>query len=208
VIAQVDAAGRWQTKYPKVARKAKPLPIDASFVLADGRSFDDFIEFKTLIAADPKTLARNFASQLLVYGTGAEIEFLDRAAIDQIVAKTAKNNDGIRDLIHAVVVLHRAVVVLHRAVVVLHRVGRNDSANVSTERVVQVVVCRRRCQDARKKCKVGSAKSQHHGFSRRRRTFFATRDGSRGSRSTGRLLYECSRSRKTNETITSFRSTV
>ena len=104
-LENFDAAGRWRDAYPKVERgeSHRGAKIDASFTLPDGRDFQDFDEFRSLLCAKPEPLARNFAEKLLVYGTGAPIDFADRAVVDEIVKQTSESQYGLRSLLHAVV---------------------------------------------------------------------------------------------------------
>ena len=60
-------------------------------------------EFKQLLLRNPDQIARNLASQLLVYSTGAELQYADRRVIEQIVATSRKDNYGFRTLLHAVI---------------------------------------------------------------------------------------------------------
>ncbi|WP_246146403.1 DUF1592 domain-containing protein [Rubripirellula lacrimiformis] len=104
-LENFDAAGRWRDRYLQVnGGKSKPgLPVDASFQMADGREFKDFDGFRDRICEDIRPVARNFAAQLLVYGTGGEIQFADRDELDEIVASTRDDNYGLRSLLYAVV---------------------------------------------------------------------------------------------------------
>jgi hypothetical protein len=65
--------------------------------LPDGRKFEDFRVLRDLLAADPGALARNFARQLAVYGTGRPVSFADREEIESIVA--AAREGGVRTLV-------------------------------------------------------------------------------------------------------------
>jgi hypothetical protein len=78
------------------------LPVDASGTLADGRDFAGFEGFRRLLASDPARLARAFTAQMVMYATGAEPSFADRAEIDRIVQATAADGHGIRSLMHAI----------------------------------------------------------------------------------------------------------
>lgn len=69
----------------------------------DGHSFRDINEYKTLLLQDPDQLARNLTEKLLIYATGAEIQFADREIVEQIVATLRTQNYGFRSLVHAVV---------------------------------------------------------------------------------------------------------
>jgi hypothetical protein len=106
-LESYDVTGAWRDHYrvPKEGGKGLEAgpPVDPSYVLPDGRRFADITEFKRLLLANPEQLARNLAAQLITYGTGAGISFADRAALDEIVAATKKNDHGVRSLVHAVV---------------------------------------------------------------------------------------------------------
>jgi hypothetical protein len=71
--------------------------------MPDGREFRDIDEFRKLVAAEPRRLARNVAEKLAVFGTGAPISFADRQAIDDIVDEAAKDQYGFRSIVSAVV---------------------------------------------------------------------------------------------------------
>lgn len=77
--------------------------VDASGTLADGRHFDDIHGLRTLLLHDEDALARNVARQLMIYATGAGIRFSDRAAIDEIVAKTKATRHGLHSMVQEVV---------------------------------------------------------------------------------------------------------
>ena len=82
---------------------AQGLPVDASGTTASGDAFSGIAEFKQLLLADQELVISNFISQLIVFSTGGEIQFADRAVIDEILASTRKANFPVRDIIHAVV---------------------------------------------------------------------------------------------------------
>lgn len=69
----------------------------------DGRPFKDIDDYKQLLLADKDQLARNVAEKLLVYATGADIQFADREVVEQLVAKAREKNYGFRSLLHEVV---------------------------------------------------------------------------------------------------------
>lgn len=74
-------------------------PVDASGTLPDERKFSGIAEYQALLAADPTRLLRNLAQQLLIYSTGRDVAFADRAEIAAIVARTQKAGGGIRTLL-------------------------------------------------------------------------------------------------------------
>ena len=56
-----------------------------------------------LLLADKDQLARNLARKLLIYATGADIQFADREVVEDLVAKCRARNYGFRSLVHEVV---------------------------------------------------------------------------------------------------------
>lgn len=79
------------------------LPVDCAGTMPDGRAFRDVLELRDLVAADPERLARAFAGQLLIYATGGELSFADRAVVDAVAKRSATNNYGLRTLVHEIV---------------------------------------------------------------------------------------------------------
>ena len=77
--------------------------VDASGQLPDDRAFSGIGDFKTLIAADEHALLHNLVKQFLIYATGRDIAFSDRAALDDIVTRAEKRGGGIRTLIHEII---------------------------------------------------------------------------------------------------------
>lgn len=69
----------------------------------EGEAFKDITEYKRLLLTDKDQLARNLVRKVLIYATGADIQFADREIIEQIVAKLRTKNYGFRTLIHEVV---------------------------------------------------------------------------------------------------------
>ena len=53
--------------------------------------------------ADRDQLARSLAQKLLIFATGADIQFADREVVEQIVAKVRAKNYGLRTLVHEIV---------------------------------------------------------------------------------------------------------
>jgi len=104
-LENFDPAGQWRDRYlafEQGKRKVGPR-IDPSDTLPDGRSFKSFAEFRTLVAADPDRLTRSLAGHLLVYGTGGEISFADRDAVERIAKAAAADGHGVRSILLEVV---------------------------------------------------------------------------------------------------------
>ena len=104
-LENFDPAGQWRDRYLAfVGRKKTTGPkIDAGYVTADGREFADFVEFRELVAAEPRKPAANLVEKLLAYGTGAPISFADREVVEHIVNDAAATQYGFRSLVKAVV---------------------------------------------------------------------------------------------------------
>ncbi len=74
-------------------------PVDASGELADGRTFENFLQFRDMIAEDDDTLARSLVTKFLTFSTGREMGFSDRPEIERIVAASRPGGHRVRDLI-------------------------------------------------------------------------------------------------------------
>jgi hypothetical protein len=79
------------------------LPVDASGTLPDGRSFADVRELKKLILADERQVARNLATQLVTYATGAPVRFGDRPRLEAILDQTKAGGYGTEALVEAII---------------------------------------------------------------------------------------------------------
>lgn len=103
-LENFDPSGQWRDKYALLSngKREGGAIVDASYALHDGRRFHNVDDFRTLVVASPKKLARNVAEKLAVFGTGATISFADRQAIDDIVAHAAADDYGFRSIIKAV----------------------------------------------------------------------------------------------------------
>ncbi len=77
-------------------------PVDASGITADGEAFAGIEEYKALLGRDVEQVARHLVSQLLVYSTGAEIEFADRDGVEDVVEKLSDGGYPFRTMIHEV----------------------------------------------------------------------------------------------------------
>src|SRR6185369_3582249 len=118
-LESFDVMGGWRDRYRGVdeskpaekgiGKNGQPfafhyaLPVDASGVLADGRSFGGIRDLKKLLLADERQLALNLARQLTVYATGAPVRSSDRAEIEKIVDVTKSSGYGLHSLVQQVV---------------------------------------------------------------------------------------------------------
>jgi hypothetical protein len=92
--------------FPQWVRVALGPAVDASYTLESGEGFHDVDEFKKLLLRDKEQIARCLAAKLLVYATGAGIQFADRPVVAEIVAHSKAKNYGLRSIIHEVVQSH------------------------------------------------------------------------------------------------------
>jgi mono/diheme cytochrome c family protein len=119
-LENFDAIGGWRDFY-RVRRALKPgekqidlanypdkrifrgLDVEKGGELADGRAFKNIDEYRQLLLTDKDQIARNLAQKLLIYATGADIQFADREVVEQLVARSREQKYGFRSLIHEVV---------------------------------------------------------------------------------------------------------
>ena len=79
------------------------LPVDATGKTPDGQPFTGIADLRQLLAKKPEQLARGVTRHLVTYATGAPATRLDQPAIDTIVAAAAREDYGLRSLVHALV---------------------------------------------------------------------------------------------------------
>ena len=78
--------------------------VDASGVTPQGDAFSGIEEYKQLLLQQElDQVARHLASSLLVFSTGAEIEFADRDSVERIIARGRDRGHPMRTLVQEVV---------------------------------------------------------------------------------------------------------
>ena len=111
-----DVIGGWRDFYrlpPRMGRTvrlvnypqrsvARGLDVESGDKMPDGRPFANTEEYKSLLAENPDLLACNLVRKVLIYATGADIEFADREVVEQIVRHLREHAYGFRTLIHDV----------------------------------------------------------------------------------------------------------
>ena len=95
-LENFDAVGRWRDK-------DNGKPIDASGVLPDGSKFDGPEQMRKVLVAKADQFRKCLAEKLLTYAIGRGLEYYDRCAVDEIVAKTKAGGDKFSALVVAVV---------------------------------------------------------------------------------------------------------
>ena len=117
-LENFDVLGGWRTRYRGI-EQGEPVtgidraghdfaytlaePIDASGQLLSGRRFRDIHDLKSLLASNPRQLARNLLHQFTVYATGTPVRFSDRAEIESMLEACKSDGYRVRDLIHSLV---------------------------------------------------------------------------------------------------------
>jgi len=102
-LENYDPSGQWRDAYGS-SKNAKPTKkIDAGYVLADGREFDNIDDFRKLILAKPEKVAACVAEKLVTYGTGAKPRFVDRDVIEEIAEQSKDSDFGFRTIVENVV---------------------------------------------------------------------------------------------------------
>jgi mono/diheme cytochrome c family protein len=115
-LESFDVIGGWREFYRGTGRTRtvelanypgrtifRGLDVEAGGLAPDGRPFKDVDQYKQLLLADKDLLARNVAQKLLVYATGADIQFADREVVRELVARSRAKNYAFRSLLHEVV---------------------------------------------------------------------------------------------------------
>jgi hypothetical protein len=95
-LENYNAIGQWRTH-------DGTLPIDASGVLPDGKSFNGPAELKGILSSNREAFAECLTEKLLIYALGRGLEGYDRAATRKIVADLAANDYRFSVLINGIV---------------------------------------------------------------------------------------------------------
>lgn len=117
-LENFDILGGWRTRYRGVEEGERitgidraghdfaytlSAPVDPSGKLIDGREFKNVNDLKSILAANPRQLARNLLHQFTVYATGTPVRYSDRREIESILDACEKDGYRVRDLMLALV---------------------------------------------------------------------------------------------------------
>ncbi|MGE0133172.1 MAG: DUF1592 domain-containing protein [Blastocatellales bacterium] len=117
-LENFDVFGGWRDKYRALAEGEKTpgigkngqrfafryiQPVDASGTLPDGQRFQDVRELKRLLLKDERQIARNLTNQLIVFATGAPVQFSDRPKVEAFLDRTAAKGYGVKSLVQAII---------------------------------------------------------------------------------------------------------
>jgi mono/diheme cytochrome c family protein len=95
-LENYDAAGAWRTKDGN-------FDIDSSGTLPDGRTFAGAKGLKETLRGDKALFARNFTEKLMTFALGRGLERSDRAAVDEIVGRLARDDYRFETLVNEIV---------------------------------------------------------------------------------------------------------
>jgi len=109
-LENFDVIGRWRDQYTDVSNYAPTantqggrFPVDARTVHLDGRAFEGPQGLKTILMQDKERFSRSFLENMFSYAMARELNFLDRAHIEQLYEQSAKTNFKLRDLLLEIV---------------------------------------------------------------------------------------------------------
>jgi mono/diheme cytochrome c family protein len=108
-LESFDVMGNFRTHYrladaaPSKSKWKDGLPVDSTGVTPDGRAFAGVKQLREMLAKNPDQLARGVTRHLLTYATGQPATPLDQPTIEAIVQGAAKDDFGLRSLVHGVV---------------------------------------------------------------------------------------------------------
>ncbi len=116
-LENFDAIGGWRDRYrgkegdsPKQQFRGRGIweyklgpAVDSTGEMPDGREFANIDDFKTLLLGREEQVVRNLTQNLLVYATGAGMQFADRAPVEEILARLKTKGGGLRTIVHEIV---------------------------------------------------------------------------------------------------------
>ena len=116
-LESFDPVGRWRDNFRSIGEGEKVSlivhgrkvtyrigpPVDAAGQWQNGSRFDGYRQFRKQLAEEREMLTRTFVEKLMTFATGRELGFSDRPEIDRIVTNAINDDQGMRDLLLAVV---------------------------------------------------------------------------------------------------------
>lgn len=96
-LENFDPVGAWRNQYPE-----KTL-IDPAGKLPGGATFQSHAEFRQLLVDRRDQFTRCLTEKLMTYALGRQLEISDRPVVDKICQEMSEPNQGLSDLIRAVV---------------------------------------------------------------------------------------------------------
>ncbi|WP_395747417.1 DUF1592 domain-containing protein [Prosthecobacter sp.] len=117
-LENFDPIGNYREFYRGTERtRAYPMPlfptsgrgiyrgadVEQGGTTPEGKAFKDISDYKKLLLEDKEQLARSLTQKLIIYATGADLQFADREVVEEIVARLREKNYGLRTLVHEIV---------------------------------------------------------------------------------------------------------
>lgn len=104
-LENFDAVGVWRTEEIHVTDEGKETrwPIDSSGAFYGGRSFQDFYEFRALIARHDSEFALGFTQSLIEYALGRKCGFKDEPLVSEIMDAAREDGFAVRRFIQKLV---------------------------------------------------------------------------------------------------------
>jgi hypothetical protein len=95
-LENFDAVGAWRTR-------EAGADIDSSGSLPNGKSFNDFAEFRAVLNASQAEFRKALVEKLLTYALGRGLEYADKLAVQDICSRVARQHDRFSSVILAIV---------------------------------------------------------------------------------------------------------
>jgi mono/diheme cytochrome c family protein len=117
-LENFDVMGAWRDRYRGLEKGEKVTgidpaghpyiyhvgaPVESAGKLLDGRRFENIRELKSLLASNPRPLARNLLHQFTLYATGTPVRFSDRREIEAILDHIKAGGYRVRDLLYGLI---------------------------------------------------------------------------------------------------------
>lgn len=117
-LENFDPIGNWREFYRVTTRQGRDAPLPLPYTgrgiyrgpaveqggeTPEGHAFKDIDDYKKILLEDKDQLARSLTQKMIIYATGGDLQFADRAVVEQIVSRLRAKNYGLRSLVHEVV---------------------------------------------------------------------------------------------------------
>ena len=105
-LENFDAVGLWRQEVTRVVGgKKQAFPVEAKDTFPNGLELDGVDALRThLMKERRESFAKSLVARLLTYALGRQLELSDQETVNDLVARLAKNDYHLRDLVYQVVV--------------------------------------------------------------------------------------------------------
>ncbi len=102
-LENFDPVGLWRESVPS-ADGSNTFPIEPAGLMPDGKTrFRDFLSMKKLLTTQRDSMLKGITESMMTYALGRTVGFTDQETIEDITAKTAEQNYGMKSLVHNIV---------------------------------------------------------------------------------------------------------